>query len=123
MGDITIIIPYVPEDSPDDGTIGSIDADGNGIRDDVELEIAQLSPVNSLKKGYLLHTAFYTRAFLLETTKVNKRRFLKEMMKGSTCLSSINDEYAYAQVVARHLDSKERFERYTRNNSFLKQES
>lgn len=114
----------LPAESPDDGTIGSIDADDNGIRDDVEVNIAKLAPVNSLKNGYLQHTAFYTRAFLLETSNVNKKRFLTEMMKGYACLqASSTDEEAYAQVVAGHLDSKERFERYTHNNSFLNQES
>jgi hypothetical protein len=113
-----------PADSPDDASIGSIDADGNGIRDDIELKISQLAPINSLKNGYLQHTAFYTRAFLLETSNVNKKRFLIEIMKGYACLSSTsNDEDAYAQIVAGHLDSKERFEQYTRNNNFLNQES
>lgn len=113
-----------PEDNPDDGTIGNIDADGNGIRDDVELAISQLAPANSLKSGYLQHTAFYTRAFLLASDSANKKRFLTEMMKGHACLSnSSNNEEAYAKVVAGHLDSKERFERYTHNNSFLNQES
>ena len=114
----------LPAESPDDGTIGSIDADDYGIRVDVEVNIAKLAPVNSLKNGYLQHTAFYTRAFLLETSNVNKKRFLTEMMKGYACLqASSTDEEAYAQVVAGHLDSKERFERYTHNNSFLNQES
>jgi len=108
----------------DDNSIGSIDSDGNGIRDDIELKIAQISPINSLKNGYLQHTAFYTRAFLLATSDVNKKRFRTEMLKGYACLlTSSDDEEAYAQIVAGHLDSKERFERYNHNNSFMNQES
>ncbi len=107
-----------PADSPDDGSIGNIDADDNGIRDDIELEISQISPADTLKNGYLQHIAFYTRAFLLETTKEKKGRFLAEMMKGHACLLTTSQgEDDYATIVGSHLDSEDRFNRYIQNNN------
>jgi|GEM_PF-4564066 len=100
----------------DDGTIGNIDNDDNGIRDDIEVIISQLSATNSLQEGYLKHTAFYTRAFLLATTKVDKKRFFSEVLKGKSCLSTAHNNDAYATLMGNHLDSKDRFNRYLQNS-------
>ena len=106
-----------------DNTIGSIDNDGNGIRDDIELRIAQLAPVGSLKNGYLKHTAFYTRAFLQSTDKVNNTRYFSEIIKGQACLLPLsNGEEAYATIMGNNLDSKERFSRYTKNSNNVNEE-
>jgi hypothetical protein len=113
-----------PADSPDDGTIGNIDADGNGIRDDVALEIPQLFPTDSYKRGYLQHVAYYFREFLLTDDDADKTRNYSEVLKGYACLvDSAGGEEAYASIVSAHLDSKERFERYTRNNKVFTQQS
>ncbi|WP_299006264.1 hypothetical protein [uncultured Shewanella sp.] len=110
-------------EAPDDGTIGNIDTNNDGIRDDVAVEIAKLFP-NGNEKGYLEHVSFYTRKFLLDTDDLDKRRHFVEMLKGYACLSATAaGEDAYAKIVAHHLDSKARFNRYIGNQSFLNQQT
>ncbi|MCL1126410.1 hypothetical protein [Shewanella surugensis] len=110
-------------EAADDGTIGNIDTNGNGIRDDVEVEITKLYSQGN-EKGYLEHVSFYTRKFLLDTDDLDKRRHFTEMLKGYACLSaSAAGEDAYAKIVGHHLDSKARFNRYIGNQSFLNQQT
>ena len=110
-------------EAPDDGTIGNIDTNNDGIRDDVAVEIAKLFPSGN-EKGYLEHVSFYTRKFLLDTDDLDKRRHYTEILKGYACLSATAaGEDAYAKIVAHHLDSKARFNRYIGNQSFLNQQT
>ncbi|WP_298773500.1 hypothetical protein [uncultured Shewanella sp.] len=110
-------------EAADDGTIGNIDTNNDGIRDDVAVEIAKLFP-NGNEKGYLEHVSFYTRQFLLDTDDLDKRRHYTEILKGYACLSATAaGEDAYAKIVSHHLDSKARFNRYIGNQRFLNQQT
>ncbi|MBA6416935.1 hypothetical protein H4J50_13000 [Colwellia sp. 6M3] len=116
---IEVFLEGQEPNEPDDGTIGNIDDNRNGIRDDVETVINIMSN-NSKVRGYLRHTAFYTRAFLLEDAELQKQRFIKEMLKGNACLIRAGQgEESYATILSYHLDSKSRFERYTKNIEIL----
>lgn len=111
-----VIVNVALPESPDDGTIGNIDDDENGIRDDVEVQISALYPNNPTGRGYLEHTAYYFRLFLLSDTDDDVRLYNSEVSKGYECLKGSDEgEHAYASVLSTHLDSRERFRKYNKN--------
>ncbi len=117
---VTIVINSSLPASPDDGTIGNIDEDGNGIRDDVELEISAIFPNNAVNRGFLEHTAYYFRSFLMDNSNSDMRRHISEVMKGYACLEGTSEgKDAYYTIISTHLDSRERFGKYTENQQIL----
>ncbi len=121
---VSVVINISVPESPDDGTIGNVDEDANGIRDDVELEISAIYPDNAIKRGFLEHTAYYFRSFLLDDSIIDMRSHIAEVMKGYACLEGTNEgKDAYASIISTHLDSRERFGKYNENQQFLSQTS
>jgi hypothetical protein len=123
VGDITIFIPIlsetVPDEAIDDNTMGHVDSDLDGVRDNVEREIALLSPADRQYRGYLYHLAYYTRRLLMapevsdpvdpDVMSFDVAHSMLEILKVQACLTSVKGKDDAARVIARHMDSKSRF--------------
>ena len=105
-------------------TIGGKDVNKNGIRDDIEEKLTNLFRNRPQQKGYAEHLAHYLRSFMMATADSDKKRYIAEVLKGYACLiDTTGGEDGYNQIVAGHLDSKDRFTQYLKNLNFLNQQS
>lgn len=115
-GPLNYQVPQKP-DAPDDGSIGNIDNNNDGIRDDVELLINELHPRGSKKANYLKHLSHHFRNYLLASNEFDQQRYIKEVYKAQQCLA--DEQNSYARVLATHLDSEARYKRYLARNEML----
>ncbi|MCO7187405.1 MULTISPECIES: hypothetical protein [unclassified Pseudoalteromonas] len=136
-GGIFVPIPIafehnLPPEPQDDGSLGSIDSDNDGVRDDIERYIAQQYPLNRTTRGYLYHAAAYARKIVsapsspaqngMEEGLMVPHQVLYsylEVQKATYCLNTNNrDQIRY--VTAMNMDSKERFTAFMKNTAKVK---
>ncbi|MCG7536601.1 hypothetical protein [Pseudoalteromonas sp. OOF1S-7] len=122
-------LPPAPQD---DGSLGSIDSDDDGVRDDIERYIAQQYPLNRTARGYLYHAAAYARKIVsapsspalahLEEGQMVPHQVLYsylEVQKATHCMNTKGrDKIRY--VTAMNMDSKERFIAFMKNTAKVK---
>jgi len=127
VGGITTFVYVESEDLPsgenDDNSILGIDADADGIRDDIERKIAYFSPFDDEYRYFLYYMAYFVRNSL-DLPKAPKRhpkhisitanqfKVFEEILKARVCIGERSDKFIADEIFARHLDSESRFEAY-----------
>lgn len=98
-----IDVPPMPDCSENNKTIGGIDTDNDGVRDDIQRYIASIQLDNDFFKRGLQQYAKSQRMGLLESGDTSKaqRNFTKFMLAGDCALSaSVDNMFRYSGMVS-----------------------
>lgn len=110
-------VPSEPDEVDNSSSLGGIDTDGDGIKDDVERWIALKFPKDAKKRRYSYSYAFYMRKLLMTTNRTQIQNNVIELIKASVCMPS--NEKELAEIMGMHLNSETRFNRYAENAASL----
>ncbi len=124
VSDITIIIPVFSEDIPNDPdengklTLERIDADNDGVRDDIERYIASTYAEDNITRSWLYKYARVMNKILIQASSADKARLNSVFLsKETTCLSEAR--HRILNVKARFLNTKDRTLAYIAENGLL----
>lgn len=121
---LSVVIPIVPPHLPPDPgegahlTIEGVDANTNGIRDDIERFIAfeHIGDENSSLRESLYKFAYWQQRAVVLSNFVNKE-IARELVEASRCVEKISKNYGYqtyAEIIALHLNTYDRSVNYMR---------